>query len=501
MSEPFVSVIVPVLHDAEQFDSLLSSFRPGDDAEIIVANGAAADPAMPGLRSRFPHVRWTDGPPGRGRQMNQGSAQAKGRWLLFLHADTRLSPGWVEEIRRADRDEHCVGGSFRLQLDSAAVPARVIEWGVALRVRWFGLPYGDQALFVRHDVFKALDGYRPWPLMEDVDLVRRLRRMGWLMHSHLPLRVSARRWERNGWARCSAKNVMLVLLFLAGVAPERLARLYHRGAPHGSLQPRGRVTIPEYRIANQESGTPTHSFRFQTPQPGIPSVAVVIPALDEEAAIGTVLAQIPDVASSVTVVDNGSTDATAERARAAGARVVHEPRRGYGRACLAGLSVNQHADIIVFLDADVSDYPGEMDQLVEPILKDEAELVLGARSGARRSLHVRAGTEVCLRLINLIWGTAYQDLGPFRAIRRTSLEQLGMKDQTWGWTIEMQVKAAEAGLRIREVPIRQRERIGHSKISGTIVGSARAGARMMVTIFGLWLTRDRRLKAIRTARA
>ena len=230
------------------------------------------------------------------------------------------------------------------------------------------------------------------------------------------------------------------------------------------------------------------------------AIVVVIPALNEEEAIGTVVAQIPDTTHCVTVVDNGSTDATAERARAAGAQVVHEPRRGYGRACLAGLRVNRDADIIVFLDADLSDYPEEMPRLVDPILRDEADFVLGARSGAGRPLHARAGTSVCLHLLNRIWRTSYQDLGPFRAIRRTSLDQLSMTAQTWGWTIEMQVKAAEAGLRTREIPIRQRGRVGQSKISGTIIGTMRAGVRMLVTILGLWCTRGRRLR-VWTARA
>ena len=500
VNEPFVSVIVPVLNDAVQLDGLLSSLHPRDDAEIIVVNGAPADPAIAGLRARFPHVQWTNSSPGRGRQMNHGSAKANGRWLLFLHADGRLSPGWIDEVRRADRGECSVGGSFRLVLDSAAASARLIEWGVALRVRWFGLSYGDQALFVRRDVFEALGGYRPLLLMEDVDLVRRLRRAGRLMHSDLALRVSARRWERNGWARCSAENMMLVLLFLAGVAPERLARVYHRGVPHDSLGPRDRIARPESRIPNLEPRTPTRLSRITNPESQTPSVAVIIPVLNEEPAIGAVLSQIPDLVRSVTVVDNGSTDATAERAQAAGARVVYAPRRGYGRACRAGLDVNQDADIIVFLDGDLSDYPDEMKQLVDPILKGEADFVLGARSSSGRPLHARAGTEAYRRLINRIWGTAYQDLGPFRAIRRTSLDQLGMKDATWGWTIEMQVKAAEAGLRIREIPVRQRKRIGRSKISGTIVGTARAGPRMLATIVGLWRTRGRRLR-VPTARA
>jgi len=231
VSQPMVSVIVPVLNDAAQLRGLLSSLHISPDTEIIVVNGAVADPSMQAVRSRFPRVQWTDSPPGRAHQMNCGGSLARGRWLLFLHADARLSPGWVDEIRRADRGTRFIGGSFRFVLDSVAVPARLIEWGVAQRVRWFSLPYGDQALFVRRDVFDALGGYRPLPLMEDVDLVRRLRRTGPLLHSRLPVRVSARRWEQDGWVRRSIQNLILVLLFLVGVGPERLAHVYYRGAP------------------------------------------------------------------------------------------------------------------------------------------------------------------------------------------------------------------------------------------------------------------------------
>ena len=202
MNQPMVSVIVPVLNDAAQLRGLLSSLHINPDTEIIVVNGTVADPSMQAVRSRFARVQWTDSPPGRAHQMNCGGSRARGRWLLFLHADARLSPGWVDEIRRADRDMRTIGGSFRFVLDSVAVPARLIEWGVAQRVRWFSLPYGDQALFVRRDVFDALGGYRPLPLMEDVDLVRR-----------------------------SIQNLILVLLFLVGVGPERLAHVYYRGTP------------------------------------------------------------------------------------------------------------------------------------------------------------------------------------------------------------------------------------------------------------------------------
>jgi glycosyltransferase involved in cell wall biosynthesis len=220
-----------------------------------------------------------------------------------------------------------------------------------------------------------------------------------------------------------------------------------------------------------------------------PAIAVVIPALNEEEAISHVLAHLPLPPSCATVVDNGSTDRTAEVALSAGARVVREPRRGYGAACLAGLAATADADIIVFLDADFSEEPEQLLDLVAPIVAGRADFVLGAREGAGRPWHASLGTWLCVSSINRLWGTHYRDLGPFRAIRRSSLDRLSMADRTWGWTIEMQVKAAEAGLRALEVPVRTRPRIGQSKISGTVSGTVRAAARMLTMIIDLWITR------------
>lgn len=224
-------------------------------------------------------------------------------------------------------------------------------------------------------------------------------------------------------------------------------------------------------------------------------VAVIIPALDEEAALPLVLEHLPIPRECVTVVDNGSRDRTADVACELGARVVREPVRGYGRACLAGMAANAGADILVFLDGDFSDDPAFLPAIVGPVERGEADLVLGDRGGAGRPWHARLGTDACLTLINLLWGTHYRDLGPFRAIRRECLERLKMKDRTWGWTIEMQVKAAEAGLRWREVPIPSRERIGASKISGTVSGTVRAAARMLWLIAQMRATRRHRLSA------
>src|SRR5918995_1394312 len=182
-----------------------------------------------------------------------------------------------------------------------------------------------------------------------------------------------------------------------------------------------------------------------------PRVAVIVPALNEADTIQDLIWRVPYPASHVTVADNGSTDGTADLARRAGARIVHAAPRGYGRACLAGVAVNPDADVFVFLDADLSERPEEMKHILKPILNGDVDLVIGARDGRERPWHARIGTQLCVSLINLLWRTRYSDLGPFRAIAAPALRALDMRDKTWGWTIEMQVKAAERGLRCMEV--------------------------------------------------
>jgi len=222
-----VSIVIPVWRDSVALGELLATLPDRDLVEVIVAH-AGADATLDEVRAAFGGIRWADCAVGRGVQLNRGAALARGRWILFLHADSRLPAAWRDEIDAVEREGLAVAGCFRFQLDSRAPAARLIERGVAWRVRWLRLPYGDQALFVRRDVFEALGGFRPYPVMEDVDLVRRLGRRGRLWVSAVPVTVSPRRWERDGWLRRSAANLGLLTLFLCGVSPHRLARWYYR---------------------------------------------------------------------------------------------------------------------------------------------------------------------------------------------------------------------------------------------------------------------------------
>ncbi len=220
-------------------------------------------------------------------------------------------------------------------------------------------------------------------------------------------------------------------------------------------------------------------------------VLVIIPAFNEARAIAHVLGDIPvELGCEVVVVNNASTDETGYNAMRAGALVLEEPRRGYGFACLRGLkyAAERQPDIVVFLDGDYSDYPDEMAALIAPIAEETHDFVVGSRIAGNSEpgamlLQARLGNRLACFLMRLFWGRRYTDLGPFRAIRYADLVRLDMQDETFGWTIEMQIKAALAKLRICEIPVSYRRRVGVSKITGTIAGTVKASCKILWTIF------------------
>ncbi|MBW8057495.1 MAG: glycosyltransferase family 2 protein [candidate division NC10 bacterium] len=216
-------------------------------------------------------------------------------------------------------------------------------------------------------------------------------------------------------------------------------------------------------------------------------IAVVIPALNEEDAIGVVVREVPrDLVGEIIVVDNGSIDRTEEVARAAGARVIREPTRGYGAACLTGAMAAQDADVLVFLDGDRSDDPSEMLTVLRPVLDGQADLVIGSRTaglteeGALTSTQ-RLGNRLVTWMVRLLYGLRLTDIGPFRAIRVETFRDLGMEHKTYGWPVEMIVKAAKKGYQVVNVPVSCRKRIGRSKVAGTVKGSLLAGYHLLST--------------------
>ncbi len=220
-----------------------------------------------------------------------------------------------------------------------------------------------------------------------------------------------------------------------------------------------------------------------------PKVSVIIPAFNEESSIGLVLNDLPQKSlHEIIVVDNGSTDNTANVARESGARVIRENRKGYGSACLRGIAELSQPDIVVFLDGDYSDYPEEITDLIQPILRGEKDFVVGSRMllpESRSALlpQARYGNRLAVFLIRIFFKHRYTDLGPFRSIRHDSLKSIGMQDRDFGWTVEMQIKAVQNGLRICEIPVRYRQRVGVSKITGTVSGTLKAGTKIIYTIF------------------
>lgn len=226
------------------------------------------------------------------------------------------------------------------------------------------------------------------------------------------------------------------------------------------------------------------------------NIIVIIPAYNEEDAIGQVIAEIPkEWVREIVVADNRSTDQTAARAEKAGATVVYEPLPAYGRACLRGMtyvkSLPVPPDIIVFVDGDHSDYPEQLPELIKPILEEDYDMVIGSRALGQRERGSMTpqqifGNWLATLLMRWLYDVSYTDLGPFRAIKWDKLLALDMQDTTYGWTVEMQLKAAKQRMKTTEVPVRYRKRIGFSKISGTVKGVILAGYKIITTIFKYW---------------
>jgi len=223
-----------------------------------------------------------------------------------------------------------------------------------------------------------------------------------------------------------------------------------------------------------------------------PLIYVIIPAFNESKSIGKVIADIPDMVTEIIVVDNASSDKTGDFAKEKGATVLRENRKGYGYSCLKGMDyiskkAKEH-DIIVFLDGDYSDFPAELKLLVSPIISSGFDMVIGTRVLGERQkgsmlFQQIAGNWLATTLIKLIYNAHFTDLGPFRAITWNALQKINMKDKTFGWTVEMQVKAAKLNLKFTEIPVSYRKRIGVSKVSGTIKGTILAGYKILLTIF------------------
>lgn len=222
-----------------------------------------------------------------------------------------------------------------------------------------------------------------------------------------------------------------------------------------------------------------------------PIISVIIPAFNEERSIGKVVSDIPrDIVDHVIVVNNNSNDNTVEVAKSAGAIVLDEPRRGYGWACLKGIEKSKElkTEIVVFMDGDYSDYPEEITNVLAPILKSNHDMVIGSRVLGKRekgSLTPQQvfGNWLATKLIRLFYRARFTDLGPFRAIKSEALERLKMSDKTYGWTIEMQIKASKEKMKFCEVPVNYRKRIGVSKVSGTIKGTIFAGIKIIFAVF------------------
>lgn len=219
-----ISVIIPTLNEELTLEKIITSVGDSKDVEIIVSDGGSDDGTLV-IAERLSH-KTLSSPLGRGAQMNQGAAAASGDILLFLHADTMLPIGWEDHIGEALRDDEIAGGAFSFSLSGCSPSFSFISLMVNFRSRLLKLPYGDQAIFVRRDIFEKLGGFKEIPIMEDVELVKGMRRLGTLKILDMPVITSSRRWEQEGWMRTTVRNLVLLFLYYFGVSPERLYRFY-----------------------------------------------------------------------------------------------------------------------------------------------------------------------------------------------------------------------------------------------------------------------------------
>ena len=361
--EPFVSVVIPVWRDEESLTRSLETVRTSPQVEVIVACPLGEEARYARRRECHPLVRWVSAPRGRAAQMNAGARIATGRWLLFLHADSELPPDWLDVLTGADRRGDTVAGAFRLAIDSGTWQARLIEQAVRLRVALFNMPYGDQALFVRRRIFDEVGRYADLPLMEDVDLVRRLKMIGPMAHARSPVLTSARRWERDGWFRRSGQNLWLATQFLLGDSPARLAQAYFRRRPTAIvMMARAPWTGGKTRLAVVASETSHAELRR----------ALFLDTLDAVRAVSgvehVVACEPADACEGIRDLAGPSVDVIAQRGGDLGQRMTHAVEDTFRLGC----------ESVVIVGSDLPDLPRRLlDAAVAKLRSRDSDIVLG----------------------------------------------------------------------------------------------------------------------------
>jgi rSAM/selenodomain-associated transferase 2/rSAM/selenodomain-associated transferase 1 len=315
---PLVSVVIPVWRDEAALSGTLQHVQASPDVEVIVACALGEEPMYERLRATQQRTRWVSTPRGRAIQMNGGAAVTGGRWLLFLHADSTLPSDWLTAIRSVDNCAEIIAGAFKLRLDSPDWRARIVEGGVRIRVALLGLPYGDQALFVRRGIFETIGGYRDMPLMEDIDLVRRLKKVGRVVQCASFVVTSARRWEREGWLRRSGQNFALATQFLFGAQPARLAQVYFgRKAAAVVMMGRAPWTAGKTRLGVKADDGALADLRH----------ALFLDTLDAVMSVHRVehliACEPPDACERVRTLAGGSVDVIAQRGDDLGQRLAN----------------------------------------------------------------------------------------------------------------------------------------------------------------------------------